>query len=225
MVVVMVANAQANEWERGFDMGATLSKGNSDSVMVTLGYSAEKSDDQTELTFDLEYAYGEENSSETMDEFLSDGSWSHLIDEVLYAGMRYDFRKDSLADIDYRMAMSGLVGMYFLKDDTVTLSAEAGFGYTWEKTDGDSDDFVNVYFGEKYEYNFDEKTKFYQDFRLSAPLNQLDDYSIVAEAGVETSLTKTLSLKVYVQDKYENDPAAGVKKNDFKLVTGVSYRF
>ena len=56
-------------------------------------------------------------------------------------------------------------------------------------------------------------------------MNDLDRYSVVFEAGVETALNESLSLKVYIQDQYENVPAAGRDSNDFKLVTGVSYRF
>jgi len=47
----------------------------------------------------------------------------------------------------------------------------------------------------------------------------------VFEAGIETFLSDKLALKVTIQNKYENQPAAGLKGNDFKLITGISYKF
>ena len=218
--------SQAEEWERSFDLGATLAKGNSDSILASAGFSASKETDETAISFAATYTYGEEDSKENINELLSDASWEKkLDDDHYYAGVRYDFRKDELADIDYRLAISGLVGVHLIKDDKTTFGIEGGFGYTWEKVGGNTDNFVNIYLGQEFEYKFDDKTKVYENFRITAPVNDLDRYSVVFEAGVETALNESLSLKVYIQDQYENVPAAGRDSNDFKLVTGVSYRF
>ena len=47
----------------------------------------------------------------------------------------------------------------------------------------------------------------------------------MAELGVESGLTKQVSLRVYLQDTYDNEPAPGREKNDFKLIAGVAYKF
>lgn len=43
--------------------------------------------------------------------------------------------------------------------------------------------------------------------------------------GVEADLTKKMSLRVTLQDIYDNEPAAGRKRNDIRLVSGVAYKF
>ena len=48
---------------------------------------------------------------------------------------------------------------------------------------------------------------------------------INAEAGVDSSLTKKLSLRVFAVDNYLSEPAAGREKNDLRLVTAVAYKF
>jgi hypothetical protein len=59
-------------------------------------------------------------------------------------------------------------------------------------------------------------------------LPQVEDfgnYILNAEIGVESSLSKALSLRVYVVDTYNSVPAPGRKKNDVKLVAALGVRF
>jgi hypothetical protein len=45
------------------------------------------------------------------------------------------------------------------------------------------------------------------------------------EAGIDTAISKHLSLRVVFQDMYASRPAAGKKQNDMRLMAGASYRF
>jgi hypothetical protein len=53
----------------------------------------------------------------------------------------------------------------------------------------------------------------------------LANFLVNAEVGAEASLTKTLSLRVTLQDNFVNQPAPGRKDNDVKLISGVVYKF
>ena len=66
---------------------------------------------------------------------------------------------------------------------------------------------------------------------------QVDDwtgnYIINAEIGIETSISKSVSLRLVAQDHYDSDP--GMKgsapdqyefdKNDFKIIAALTYTF
>jgi hypothetical protein len=56
-------------------------------------------------------------------------------------------------------------------------------------------------------------------------VDQVDNYLVNFEAGIETTLTKTISLKTFVIDNYASRPAAGRLKNDVKLVSALTYNF
>jgi putative salt-induced outer membrane protein YdiY len=45
------------------------------------------------------------------------------------------------------------------------------------------------------------------------------------EVGLEAALTKTFSLKTYLDDNFQNHPAPGKMKNDVKIVAAVVYKF
>ena len=52
-----------------------------------------------------------------------------------------------------------------------------------------------------------------------------NNYLVNAELGVDSALSKTLSLKTYLVDNFNNQPASGRQKNDVKLISGISYNF
>ena len=227
-------SAAEGEWNSSFDLGATITRGNSDSSLVTVGFLTSKLGDTDEYLANLSYTFGDTNGVTDTDELLAGAAWNRLLSDTFYAGLRLDFRRDEIADIDYRINLTALVGNYFIKNETTYLAIEAGIGYSWEKVGGItsggtlgslSDDYAHAYVGDRFEHKFNDKTRIYQILAATAPLKDFHDFSLVAEAGLETFLSDTLALKISVQDKYEEKPAVGRKRNDVRLVTGISYKF
>lgn len=122
--------------------------------------------------------------------------------------------------------MSPLVGYYFIKTDTDTLSAEIGPGFVFEKQAGHTDEYIAMRISERYEHKFGTKARFWEQVDY---LPQVDDWAnnwiITAEIGIETSITKSLGLRLVAQDTYDNEPAPGREENDFKLIASLSYSF
>ena len=68
-------------------------------------------------------------------------------------------------------------------------------------------------------------TRVYQSFAGFEPVDDLSDFRLIGELGLETFLSQNLSFKVFLQDQFENSPAPGRDQNDFKVVSGISYKF
>lgn len=222
---VTVSSVMAEGWDQSLDLGATVSKGNSDSILGTFAYSGYNLGDKDEYLLDASYTYGESEDLKTNDELLASAQWNHLLSDITYAGLRVNARVDALADIDYRVGVTGLLGYYLIKSDTTYLSVEAGPGYTTEQVGGIDDDYLSIYIGQKFEHYLNDNTRIFETFALTAPADDFENYSIVFEAGIETFLSDRLALKLSVQDNYEAEPAAGADNNDIKVITGVSYKF
>lgn len=225
LVAGLALEGKAAEWDNSFDLGATLTTGNSESLLVTLGYIGEKIEKADEYRLNLFYTYGEDADTATNDEVLGGASWRHLYSERFYVGARGNFRRDDIADIAYRTSFSATTGYYLVKEKNTSLAFEAGLGYTFEEVGGLDNDFAHIYLGEFFEHSLNEKTKIYQSITAILPVDEPGDFQLVAELGLETSLSGALSLKIAAQDKYDADPASGSDKNDFRLITGVSYKF
>ncbi len=211
-------------WTSGFDLGASFTSGNSETSFITASLTLDKEVDQDEYFLNATYAYGENDGDLSTEELLLIASWKRLFTDRTYWGFRLDGRHDELANIKYRVGLTALVGHYLIKNEKTNLSIEGGAGYTLEDQDG-SDSYANVYLGQQFNHWISDSTRIYQNAAFIAPFEDLEDYQLIAEAGLETFLSSQLSLKLYVQNKYENLPAAGLEKNDLKFVTGISYKF
>ena len=208
-----------------FDFGAAMTRGNSDTLFVTASFTLDKEVGQNEFFANVTYAYGEDEDEATTDEILLTASWKRLYSERNYAGLRLDGRHDELADIDFRIGLSALWGHYFKRDESTQFSWEGGLGFTFEEQGGMSDSFVNLYSGERFSHWVTDYTRIFQSLAFFGAVEDLSDYQLITELGLETYLSQDLSFKVFVQNKYENEPATGRESNDLKVVSGISYKF
>ncbi|MEM9081453.1 MAG: DUF481 domain-containing protein [Verrucomicrobiota bacterium] len=222
--VAVPGHDDQHEWTSSFDLGASLAKGNSDALFLTASLTIDKEFGDDEIFGNFTYAYGEDNRETTTDELLATASWARLLKDNWYFGFRLDGRYDQLANIDYRVATTGYGGKYLLKSEDTQLSFEAGVGYTFEKQ-GMPDDYFTLYAGERFNHWFNDYVRLYQSVAFFAAAEEPADYQMISDLGLETFLSASLSFKVYAQNKYESRPAAGSQENDFKLVSGISWKF
>lgn len=225
-LVAVPGHDDQQEWTSSFDLGASYTSGNSENLFVTASLTVDKEfGDMNEFFANLTYAYGKDEDTTTTEEILMTASWKKLFDQKNYRGLRLDGRHDSLADINYRVGLSGLIGHYFVRDEDKQFSMETGLGYTWEEQGGEDKSFVNLYFGERFEIWLTDYTRVFQSFSFFCPVDDFSDYRLIGELGLETYLSQNLSFKVFLQDKFENTPALMREQNDFKVISGISYKF
>ncbi|MGH7980566.1 MAG: DUF481 domain-containing protein, partial [Limisphaerales bacterium] len=127
--------------------------------------------------------------------------------------------------VEYRVITSAGAGYYFIKNKMTTLSSEAGPSLEAEKLDDETHQYPTARVAENFERKIDEHAKVWENVEFLPPVTFPDAFLINAEVGVETPLTKKLSLQTYLQDNYANVPAPGYKPNDLKLVSGLVLKF
>jgi putative salt-induced outer membrane protein YdiY len=230
LVTSMVAMAPAiaeeeSQWENSLDFGLSLSKGNTDNLLLRFELQTEKKDGPDAYFGSASYKYGEEESAATQDEILGKATWKHAYSGKNFIGLRVDARRDTFADIGYRFSVNATSGYYWVNTETTVFSTELGLGITTEDKGFGDTTYLNGLFDQHFEHKFNENAKFYQDFAFSPRLDNLDDYRIEFEMGIETKITETITFKVSFENRYESNPAEGKEKNDLKLITGLSYKF
>jgi len=225
-LVAVPGHDDQQEWTSSFDLGASFTSGNSENLFVTASLTVDKEfGNQNEFFANITYAYGKDEDTTTTEEILLTASWKKLFDAKNYTGLRLDGRHDSLADINYRIGLSALIGHYVLRDEEKQFSLETGLGHTWEQQGGVDKSFVNLYLGERFEIWVTDYTRVFQSLSFFSPVDDFPDYRLIGELGLETYLSQDLSFKVFVQDKFENTPAIMREQNDFKVISGISYKF
>ena len=222
-----------NQWQSSIAAGATLTRGNSETFLGTLAAGTGKKWDQNEVALGADMAYGTTknqttgNNDTTAETVHGFGQYNRLFNERLYGYGRVEGLHDGVADIDYRLSLSAGAGYYFIKTKATLLSAEVGPGYIVERLGGVNKDFATLRLAEKFNQALSDRARLWETAEILPQVDDFNNFIVNFEIGVEADLNSSqkLSLRVYLDDTYNNVPAAGRKKNDLKLVAAVAYKF
>jgi putative salt-induced outer membrane protein YdiY len=227
-------------WESSASLGMSLTRGNSETLLLTGNIVTSRKLEKNELSFGADGTYGEDDSSVNAASAHGFAQYNRLFTERLFGYGRFDALNDAIADINYRFSLSPGIGYYFIKNDRCFLSGEFGPGYVWESTSGEVEDPLNpgttdvvhnedsyftLRFAERFEYKLTSAAKIWQSLEFVPEAEDFGNYVVTAELGIETAISKATSLRVFMQDIYRSEPAPGREENDLKLVAAVAYKF
>ncbi|MGD9612529.1 MAG: YdiY family protein [Kiritimatiellia bacterium] len=219
--------------------GLTMTDGNSETLAANVGLKTEgEKEGLGSVLAGAEFNYGESTvKTETTDEAgvvtVAESDEKTIENARIFANVKKTLSPktfavldakalyDDVADIDYRATLSPGLGAYLVKNDKRELSLEAGPAYVWEKIGGASDDYLALRFAERYVCQALKNAKLVQSLEYLPEAEDFDNYLLVGEIGVEAAMSERLSLRVVLQDKYDNTPAAGKERNDLGLIAGL----
>ena len=213
------------KWETSAALGFTATQGNSDTILFTAQVLSQKKWDEHEIRLGADATYGENEDVKSADGAHAFGQYNRLFSERFYGYARFDALHDAIADIEYRFLLSPGAGYYLLKSETTALSVEGGPGFVYEKQGDDEQGYITARLAERLEHKFNDNVRLWQSVEFLPQVDDLDNFLINAEIGVEAKLTQKFSVKVFAVDNYDNQPAEGRKENDIKVVTALAYTF
>jgi len=220
--------AQTNvppKWDVSVSLGFTATKGNSDTVLLALTGRADKKWDRHELHFGIDGTYGEDNDTKNNESIGAFGQYNYLFTDRWYGFGRVQALHDAIADVEYRVILSVGAGYYFIKDDKTTFSMEAGPGVVFEKQGRDEHTYFIARIAEKFEHKFNDRVRIWEGVEFLPQVDDVENFIVNAEAGVESALSKAWALKLVLLDTYDNEPAPGRKENDFKVIASIAWKF
>jgi len=212
-------------WQSTLSFGATLTSGNSDTLLADAALNTHRTNPTNEWLFGAEAAYGKNNSVENTETLHGFGQYDHLFTPRWFGYARADALHDGIADVKYRVTLSPGVGYYFVKNKATSLAGEAGPGAVFERLDGHEDLYSTPRAAGRFEHKWDEHTRLWGNVEYLPQINDPVNFLVNAEVGLEAALTKRLSLRTVLQDYYANIPAPGRKDNDLRLVSGLAFKF
>lgn len=212
-------------WKSSVSLGLTLTRGNKDTTLINGDFLTQKKTAGDEFSLGISGAYGQQNSTDSVNYYKGFIQWNHLFTPRFYDYLRADGIQDRIKDIDYRFTIGPGLGYYLIKNTNTMLAAEAGVGFEAERL-GDQDRmFATLRVAERFEHKFGERARLWQSVELLPQANRLENYIVNFEIGLETTITKTFTQKTWISDSYANRPATGKVQNDLKIVAGVAYKF
>jgi putative salt-induced outer membrane protein YdiY len=213
-------------WESLLTAGVTLTRGNSDSLLATAKIVTDKKTPVNEYNLGADATYGSANGVPNTETFHGFGQWNHLFTPNWYGLLRGEALHDGIAEVKYRFTITSGVGYYVIKNTNTTFALESGPGIVIERL-GDADTtYATMRIAERFERKFNKNSaRIWENVEFLPQIDKPSDYLINSEIGAESSLYKNVDLQVYLDDNFNSQPAAGFRRNDVKLVSGVTYKF
>lgn len=215
----------APKWDASAAMGASVTRGNSDTLLFTITGRGEKKWNSHELYLGVDASYGENNDIKDNETLRGFAQFNELINERWYGYGRVEGLHDAIADVEYRFTLSPGIGYYFIKTASTSLSLEGGPGIIFEKQGAETHNYMIARIAEKFEHKFNDRVRVWEMLEFLPQVDNLDNYIVNGEVGVESALSKAWALRVTAQDTYDNEPAPGRKRNDFKLIASIAWKF
>jgi putative salt-induced outer membrane protein YdiY len=217
-------------WESSISLGLTLTKGNSDTSLFTAKFASGKKTPNNEYSLGADGSYGENDSVKSTEVLHGFTQWNHLFSERMYGYLRADGIHDGIAEIRYRFSVGPGAGYYLLKGKQDTLAVEGGGNIVLQEIGAGTNLQDSVYetlrAAERYEHKFSlYSARFWENAEILPQVDKFQHFLVNAEVGIEAAVAKNLSLQMYVDDAYDSEPASDSKRNDVKLVSGVTYKF
>jgi len=218
---------ELGSWDKSLAFGLNYTSGNSDTTVLNfLGkLSRETSDDM--LDFNAAYGYGEDRGkADTEDktnrnDFRAGVNYKYLLSDRVYTGTDSTFLYDEIADVDYRLMLSGIAGYYLLKDDTFKLGVDAGPGVVFEKVGDESKEYFAPRIGDRFDWTISCTSKVYQSAVVLFDTTDSNNVLVTAEIGVEAAISSKMGLVFLVRDTFDNVPAESKERNDVAIITAL----
>lgn len=229
-----------NRWKAELAAGFSLTAGNSDSVLGTLGFKAERLWQHDEVKLGLNGAYGKSNGELNNESIAVMGQYNHLFNERFYGALRADGLHDGVADVQYRLILGPAAGYYFIKDDKTRFNGEVGPSFVYEKTKvqdnkvagpppnfrWDEHGYLAIRFTERLEHKINDAAKFWEQVDYLPPVDDFTgDFLVIGDVGIEVAINKKLALRTELIVKYDNEPAPRLRSYDLSEVTSLVYKF
>ncbi len=223
-------------FEQSVSLGMSLTSGNSESLVVNGAWDAEVTDKRGATRFRLQGNYGrtevdDEDVISAKDvKFSINGDHTFSKSERLYTSTLFSVEYDKVAGVDFRLMVSQGLGVYIIKTDSTTLGFDVGPTYIRDDLDDHTEEHrASLRSGVRFEHKFSETAKIWQSVEYLADFEALEkDYLLNAEVGAEAALVSALSVRVVLQDKYNDNPPGppGERKhNDIILTTALVWKF
>jgi putative salt-induced outer membrane protein YdiY len=218
--------ADTNKWTADVASGFAVTSGNSDTVLGTLAFKAQRLWERDELRFGINGAYGRSDGEVNNELAAGAAQYNHLFTERLYGSVRLDALHDAVSGIHYRFMMGPAAGYYFIKSDRTRVNGEVGPAAVMEETTDEYSTYFTIRFTERWEQKISETAKFWEQVDYLPPVDDFTgNFLINAEVGLEVTINSRLALREVFTWNFDNEPDENRRSYDLKSVTSLVYKF
>ncbi len=212
-------------WDTSANIGFTLTRGNSDTMLAAGDISTVRKWGKNEINLGADAVYGVNNGTQNANSVHGFAQYNRLFTERFFGYVRAEALHDEIAAVYYRVSLSPGAGYYLIKTANTSLRAEVGPGYVWERVGTNDNNYATVRFAERFDQKINEHARIWEAVEYLPQVDKFQNYVVNAEIGIETAITKNFTQRASILDTYRSEPAPGKKNNDVKLIVAIGYKF
>jgi len=206
--------------EHKLSLGGQLSGGNTDVQSLHFDFYVGRNrtaEDQVAIkgSFDREFSQGAET------EFKANSKirYSRFITKQFFNYYKLTLDHDRFQDITLRVIPTIGLGYWLLKEVAYNSMLEVAVGFERNFIANQADEqMAIVNLGSDVTWGI-----FSNNFDLYANPNDLDNYRLINTANLRIKLNKFYAFKLTLKEQFNNQPAAGVLKNDLAFLTSIEF--
>ncbi len=215
-------------WKNQATLGVVNTTGNDQTTSFAASVLFHYLKKPDEFTLKFQGNYGISNGQQNAGLFDENAVYRHDISEKIYAYVDDDVRYDAIKGISLQATATGGPGYWIVRTDKFKFDVRGGPGITYLRTfDGNDNLSPALEAGLRMEYVFNERISASEEAAYTTSLTDFDIWRIHSETALlmKVDLERGLGLKLSFDDDYENQPAAGRKNNDTRLVLSATLDF
>lgn len=233
--VAVTMAAEPGDWDRSVAVGVNATSGNSDTLSVHGALTGQREGDTHDIRLGIEGAYAEsevetsvDGRTETYDETTTQNakafaSYKRKFDRA-YVYSDNSILHDDPAGLDARIIVGVGGGRHVLKTERTKVGLELGAAYVWEEQEDEDDDYWALRLAGRHDRQLAEAASFWASAEYLPRSDDVDQYLLNVEAGIEAALNASMSLRLVVQDRYDSESAEGVDENDVSVVGSLVWK-
>jgi putative salt-induced outer membrane protein len=160
---------------------------------------------------------------------LFGGAKVFVVGERLYVLYRAKWERNTFAGLEHRLSNLGGFGTVVAKSDVLTMNAEAGVNYIYEKYPEAftprSDGYPAFHAGTDYVMTLRDIAELRTSIGYDMSLETTEDQLLNASGGLSVFLTDWLAVSVAESVNWDNTPREGYEKYDLTSKLGLTLRY
>ena len=233
-------------WSGLFDLGLSLTEGNSSTTALTIAGKASRVVPKNKLTLYYTEVYSRD-SNESPALTTANAIHGGVRDEFnlnarVYAFAFTDFDEDALQHLDLRNVLGGGLGYHLINTKKTQFDVFGGGSFNQEYfasytianpapppvllfEPSQSRHSAEIVAGESLSTKLGPRTTVSEQLSFFPNLSSTGEYRVTFDANAVTKLKTWLGWQITLSDRYISDPPFGLKGNDLLLSTGLRLTF
>lgn len=233
-------------WSGVFDLGLSLTEGNSSTSALTIAGKASRVVPKNKLTVYYTEIYAKD-SNQTPARTTANAIHGGVRDDFnlnprLYAFGFTDFDEDALQHLDLRNVLGGGLGWHVIHGKNTQFDVFGGGDFNQEyfsaytianpapppallPEPSQTRHSAEIVSGETLSMKIGPRTTVSEQLSFFPNLSTVGEYRVTFDANASTKLKSWLSWQATFSDRYLSDPPVGLKGNDLLLSTGLRLTF